>query len=180
MLKCSPMPTPMAVIIFLISWFSSILSRRARSTLRIFPRRGRVAWKWGGRPRFFGAPPEAAPPKKNFQRIPGLFGPLGPLTWHLCVRGGFSLVQFAGGTGGLTRTGRGETFIDDDFGFAGSFFQVLGEHFGGNRLDNGTHLGVVEFGFGLGLELGIGYLDADDGGQTLAHIVTGKVAVLFF
>ena len=41
----SPMPAPKAVIMALISALPSILSRRVFSTLRILPRRGRMAWK---------------------------------------------------------------------------------------------------------------------------------------
>ena len=39
------MPVPSAVMMFLISSLASILSSRARSTLRILPRSGRIAWK---------------------------------------------------------------------------------------------------------------------------------------
>jgi hypothetical protein len=38
------MPVPSAVISVPISWLDSILSKRARSTLRILPRSGRTAW----------------------------------------------------------------------------------------------------------------------------------------
>ena len=38
------MPAPMALIIVRISWFWSILSMRAFSTLMILPRSGRIAW----------------------------------------------------------------------------------------------------------------------------------------
>ena len=40
----SPMPAPIAVMSAWISSFLSMRSRRARSTLRIFPRIGRMAW----------------------------------------------------------------------------------------------------------------------------------------
>ena len=66
------------------------------------------------------------------------------------------------------------------FGLAGRLLQVLGEHLSRDHLDDGAHLGIVQLGFGLGLELRIGYLDADHRGQALAHIVAGQVAVLLF
>jgi len=44
MVKSSlPMPVPSAVMRVPISWEESILSKRAFSTLRIFPLRGRMA-----------------------------------------------------------------------------------------------------------------------------------------
>src|ERR1700674_4190043 len=43
MSKSSRMPVPSAVISVPISWLDSILSKRARSTLRILPRSGRPA-----------------------------------------------------------------------------------------------------------------------------------------
>ena len=39
----APMPVPSAVISVPISWLDSILSKRARSTLRILPRSGSTA-----------------------------------------------------------------------------------------------------------------------------------------
>ena len=45
----SPIPVPIAVISAWISRFSRILWSRAFSTLRIFPRIGRIAWVAGSR-----------------------------------------------------------------------------------------------------------------------------------
>ena len=39
---------------------------------------------------------------------------------------------------------------------------------------------LLSLAFGLGLKLWIGYLDTDDGGQALAHIIACEVAILFF
>ena len=39
-------------------------------------------------------------------------------------------------------------------------------------------LGVAELGLGLALELRLGQLDADDGGQALADVVAGEVGVV--
>ncbi len=57
--KSSPMPVPNAVMRDWISWLESALSRRARSTLRIFPRSGRIAWLCGLRPRTAEPPAES-------------------------------------------------------------------------------------------------------------------------
>src|SRR5919112_546738 len=54
------MPVPSAVSSVRISLFCSILSRRARSTLRILPRKGRIAWKRRSLP-CFAEPPALSP-----------------------------------------------------------------------------------------------------------------------
>jgi hypothetical protein len=42
-----------------------------------------------------------------------------------------------------------------------------------------AHLGVAQLGLGLALELGVGELDGDDGGEALAAVLAGEaVAVL--
>jgi hypothetical protein len=51
-------PAPMAEMRAWISVFFSILSMRARSTLRIFPRMGRMAWVWGLRASLADPPAE--------------------------------------------------------------------------------------------------------------------------
>ena len=47
-----------------ISWLDSILSKRAFSTLRILPRRGRIAWARRSRP-CFAEPPAESPSTRN-------------------------------------------------------------------------------------------------------------------
>ena len=44
-----------------------------------------------------------------------------------------------------------------------------------DRLDDRAHLGVAQLGLGLALELRVGQLDRDDGGQTLTDVVAGQV-----
>ena len=60
----------MAVISALISAFLSILSMRARSTLRILPRMGRMAWVAGSRART-ADPPAESPSTMNSSRRAG-------------------------------------------------------------------------------------------------------------
>ena len=43
-----------------------------------------------------------------------------------------------------------------------------------DRLDRARDLGVAELALGLALELRLGELDGDDGGQTLAHVLAGE------
>ena len=54
------MPVPSAVISVPISWLPSILSKRARSTLRILPRSGSTAWNSRLRP-CLAEPPAESP-----------------------------------------------------------------------------------------------------------------------
>ena len=58
--KSSPIPAPIAWTSTWISSFFSIRSMRDRSTLRIFPRIGRMAWKRGSRARL-AEPPALSP-----------------------------------------------------------------------------------------------------------------------
>ena len=64
------MPVPSAVISVPISWLPSILSRRARSTLRILPRSGRIAWKLRSRP-CLAEPPALSPSTMNSSDLAG-------------------------------------------------------------------------------------------------------------
>src|SRR3712207_2955861 len=64
------MPVPSAVISVPISWLDSILSKRARSTLRIFPRRGRTAWKERSRP-CLAEPPAESPSTRRISHFDG-------------------------------------------------------------------------------------------------------------
>ncbi len=87
--------------------------------------------------------------------------------------------QVADRAGRLTCTGRCETLLDDDLGFAGRLLQVLGQHVCRDHLDDGPHFGIIQLGFCLRLELRVGHLDADHRCQALPHIITRQVAVLF-
>jgi hypothetical protein len=69
------MPVPSAVMIVPISWLDSILSKRARSTLRILPRIGSTAWN----SRFLAClaePPALSPSTMNISVLAGL------RSWH--------------------------------------------------------------------------------------------------
>ena len=58
--------------------------------------------------------------------------------------------------------------------------EPVAEFVGHHALDEGLRLGIAEFGLGLAFELRVGEFDGYDGGQTFAHVITGKVVVLFF
>ena len=77
----------------------------------------------------------------------------------------------AGGLGGLALS-------NDGLGVGGVGVEPVGE-LGVDLLgDEGASLGVAELGLRLALELGLGELDRDDGGQAFADVVTGEVVVL--
>ncbi len=69
-LKSSPTPAPMAVKMFRISSFSSILWSRAFSTFRILPFIGRIAWNRRSRP-CFALPPAESPSTKYISQCSG-------------------------------------------------------------------------------------------------------------
>ena len=64
------MPVPSAVISVPISWLPSILSKRARSTLRILPRSGSTAWNARLRP-CLAEPPALSPSTMNSSDLAG-------------------------------------------------------------------------------------------------------------
>src|ERR1700694_205995 len=68
------MPVPSAVISVPISWLPSILSNRARSTLRILPRMGSTAWNSRLRP-CLAEPPAESPSTMKSSDLAGV-GPL--------------------------------------------------------------------------------------------------------
>src|SRR5579883_422830 len=116
----------------------------------------------------------------QFAAIRPFLGAVGEFAGESGVEGVFTLDKFAGGAGRFASAGGDETFVDDGFGLARRLFQILHEHVGGDGLDDGAHLGVVQLGLRLRLKLRVGNLDADDGGQALAHIIAAEVAVLLF
>ena len=66
------MPVPSTVIKVTTSWLANILSKRAFSTLRIFPLSGKMAWKRRSRP-CFAEPPAESPSTINSSDFSGSF-----------------------------------------------------------------------------------------------------------
>ncbi len=66
------MPVPSAVIRVRISWEAIILSKRAFSTLSIFPLRGRIAWFFRSRP-CLAEPPAESPSTRYSSHREGSF-----------------------------------------------------------------------------------------------------------
>ena len=52
---------------------------------------------------------------------------------------------------------------------------MLDDPIGHDRLHDALHLGIAQLGLGLALELRVGQLHGDDGGQAFADVVSGEV-----
>src|ERR1700687_1344479 len=136
------MPVPSAVISVPISWLPSILSKRARSTLRILPRSGSTAWKARSRA-CLALPPAESPSTRNSSDLAGsrswqsasLPGSEGMSSAPL-RRGGVARVPRR-----LTRRGGLDDLLHDDAGFARVFLEPLRECIGHYSLDHWPYLG---------------------------------------
>ena len=82
------MPVPSAVMSVPISWLDSILSKRARSTLRILPRSGSTAWNSRLRP-CLAEPPALSPSTMNISVLAG------SRSWHSASLPGSELMSSA-------------------------------------------------------------------------------------
>ena len=65
------------------------------------------------------------------------------------------------------------------FRFLGILFEIRPERVGHRLFHLQSHARIAKLGFGLSLELRIGELDRNDGGNTLANVLARKLFVLF-
>src|SRR6187200_2897017 len=135
-----PMPQPSAAIIVLISSELSIRSRRARSTFRIFPLSGRIAWKRRSRPCFAEPPAESPSTRKSSH----------------CA--GSSHAQSASFPGSeppsmidlrLARSCCADHLVDDLAADRRVLLEVGAQAFADDALDDALDLAVAELGLGL-------------------------------
>ena len=80
--------------------------------------------------------------------------------------------------GGDARRGRIDGLAGDLLALRRVLLEPLAELVVDDLLHEGLHLGVAELGLGLALELRLGHLHADDGGEALADVVAAEVRVL--
>ena len=170
----------MAVIRAWISLFFSILSSRARSTLRILPRIGRIAWVRGSRASTRGAAGRVALDDEQLALV-GVAAASSPSACRACRR------PTAPSCGGW-RCGRSWprrapgprrcaflTTLLASVGFSSS-------HSASCSLvafcDERAHRDVAELGLGLALELRVAQLHRDDRGEALADVLAEEVLVL--
>src|SRR5215207_3892497 len=141
MSKSSCTPVPRALMMACTSWFCRIRSMRAFSTLRIFPRIGRIAWIRGSRP------PLADPPAES------------PSTTKTSHSSGLVDWQSDSLPGSPPGDGRGLTLADDRLALAGILLEPVPQLGVDYLLHERARLCVAELCLGLALELGLGELD---------------------
>ena len=177
--KSSPMPVPIAVIIAWTSVLPRTLSKRAFSTLMIFPRRGRIAWKLDWRP-LCAEPPAESPSTRKSSVFSGSRSeqsaslPGRPVLSIAPLRRARSRALRAAsarlrGAGGL---------VHDRPGLGRVLLEVLGQALGHRAGHEAGDLGVAELGLGLALELRLAQLHRDDRGEPLAGVRALQVLVL--
>ena len=180
MSNSSRTPVPSAVISAWISLFCRTLSIRAFSTLRILPRSGSTACVARSRPCL------AEPPAES------------PSTMNSSVSDGSRIEQSASLPGSaefssarlapreVARLARGGARLGGRDGLADDRVALgAGSPRGTRRASALTtdstkpcHARVAELGLRLALELRVGELGRDDGGQALAHVLAREVVVL--
>ena len=87
--------------------------------------------------------------------------------------------QLLGLAGGFPGPGRVHGLFDDGLGVLGIFLEMDVDRLENDLGHEPRHFGVAELGLGLALELGLGELDGNDGGETLAHVVAGELLLEF-
>src|SRR6185436_13819748 len=147
------MPVPSAWIRVPTSLDESIRSKRARSTLRILPFKGRIAWTSRLRP-CLAEPPALSPSTRNSSDLAGSF------SWQSASLPGseampITLLRLA------SRALRAASRV------AGILLEPFGHLVGHQAFERLAHLGADQFVLGLRAELGIGQFDRDDRGQPL-------------
>ena len=178
MSKLSPipsMPAPSAMISGRTFSLATILSSRAFSTFRSLPRSGRIAWKRRSRPCL--AEPPAESPSTMYSSLRA-----GSRSWQSASLPGRDRPSSAPlrmtRSRALRAASRARAAVRHfsmirrpSPGFSSRYWPSPSAS---ARLDLALDLGVAELGLRLALELRLGELDADDGGQALADVVAGR------
>jgi len=81
-----------------------------------------------------------------------------------------ALHALAGFAGFDARGGGQNHLIYNEFGLFGMFFEIVGERLAHGLVHGAGHLGVAQFGLGLSLELRLGHLDGNHGGESFAEV----------
>ena len=169
----------MAEISVWISVFFSMRSMRARSTLRILPRMGRIAWVAGLRAGT-AEPPAESPSTMNSSRSSRFFdeqslslsGMPAPSSSDLRPHEVAGLLGRGAGLGG------GDALLDDLVGLGGILLEPVAQLLVGGPLHQRLHGGVAELGLGLALELRVAQSHGDDRRDALADVLALEVGVL--
>src|SRR6185369_2020201 len=86
----------------------------------------------------------------------------------------FAPGEVAGLSRGFTRAGGLDRLVDDLSSDGWVLLEVSAQAFVHKCLDDAGNVGI-QFAFGLSLKLRLRQLNADDGNQTLAHVVAGEI-----
>ena len=148
------MPVPSAVISVPISWLPSILSKRARSTLRILPRSGSTAWNSRLRPCLAEPPARVALDDEQFGLGRIALLAVGELAGQrVDVERALAPRQLARLARGFARGGGLDHLADDVLGFGRMLLEPGGEPVVDDALDHRAHLGGDQLVLGLRREL---------------------------
>ncbi len=174
------MPQPTAVMMLRTSSLPRTLSSRARSTLRILPRSGRMAWYIRSRPPS-AVPPAESPSTRNsslasWSRVVqsmSLPGRPPPERTPLRLRTSSRALRAASRASAASIA-----FCDDLLGRGRVLFEELAELVVDDLGDDPLDLAVAQLGLGLPLELRVGHADADDRGEPFLEVLAGDRQVL--
>ena len=176
------MPVPSAVISVAISADDSILSKRARSTLRILPRKGSTAWLARLRP-CLAEPPAQSPSTMKISHLAGsrswqsasLPGSARCRRARPCARVSSRALRAA------SRAAAASTTLPTMArGFRRVLLEPAAELLQHHALDRGAHFGGDQLVLGLRREFRVGHLDREHAGQALAAILAGQRHALLF
>ena len=168
------MPAPSAVINVPIISDDSIRSTRTRSTLRILPRSGRIAWFWRERPPL-AEPPAESPSTMKISDFAGSFSwqsaslPGSVDDAHDILANGLARLARR-----LARRGRLDHLGDDDLAFGRMLFQPGAERLVDQAFHDRPHFRRDQLVLGLRGKFRIRNLDRQHRRQPFAAIVAGQ------
>ncbi len=148
------------------------MSKRARSTLRILPFSGRIAWKRRSRPCFGRAAGAVALDDEELALRRVTLLAIGELARQIGdVERPLAPGQVARLARRLARCRRLDDLGDDLFGVGRVLLEPLRQFVGDDALDDRPDLGGNQLVLGLRRKFRVGHLGRQDAGQTLAHVL---------
>ena len=157
----------------------SILSKRARSTLRILPRRGKHRLELAIAALLGGAAGRIALDEEDLGLGRVALLAVGELAGQAGdVERALAPGQLAGLARRLARLRRLDHLADDDARLLRMLLEPLRQQLADEALDDGPHFRGHELVLGLRGEFRVGAFDAQNAGQALAAVVAGQVDLL--
>ncbi len=176
----SPTPPPMAAISASTSVFFSILSKRERSTFKILPRIGKMAWVSGLRAAT-AEPPAESPSTMNSSHsfgsrelqsfsLSGIPAPSSADLRRMALRASLAA---------LRATECRRRLLQHCARFGRVLFEPLGQLVVGNTLHHGPGRNVTELALGLTFELRVPHLHRHDRCEAFTYVFAQEVLILF-